>query len=111
MPGYSTRLLSDWSVEEVQAWLRQEGLQDLISTFTSHNMDGAELSRLNKDTAAELGIGEAGNTQRSHERWLALAGTLGFQFPFVGISCSILKPKLQAPVEKRNVSCFFLGIR
>lgn len=52
----------------MQAWLREEGLQDLIATFTTHNIDGAELSRLNKDTAAELGIGEAGNTQRSHVR-------------------------------------------
>lgn len=52
----------------MQAWLRQEGLQDLVGTFTSNNIDGAELSRLNKDTAAELGIGEAGNTERSHER-------------------------------------------
>lgn len=51
----------------MQAWLRQEGLQDLIGTFTTHNIDGAELSRLTKDTAAELGIGEAGNTQRCHQ--------------------------------------------
>lgn len=43
----------------MQAWLRQEGLQDLVSTFTTHNIDGAELSRLSKETAAELGIGEA----------------------------------------------------
>lgn len=55
----------------MQAWLHQEGLQDLLGTFTSNNIDGAELSRLNKDTAAELGIGEAGNTERSHEGWRA----------------------------------------
>lgn len=87
----------------MQVWLREEGLQDLIASFTTHNIDGAELSRLNKDTAAELGIGEAGNTQRGHEHSL----TLGFHFPFVGISCSTLKPKLQAPVEEHDVSCFF----
>lgn len=49
----------------MQAWLREEGLQDLIGIFTTHNIDGAELTRLDKDTAAELGIGEAGTTQRS----------------------------------------------
>lgn len=48
----------------MQAWLREEGLQDLTAAFATHNMDGAELRRLNKDTVAELGIGEAGNTQR-----------------------------------------------
>lgn len=52
----------------MQAWLGQEGLRDLVGTFMSNNIDGAELSRLSKDTAAELGIGEAGNTERSHER-------------------------------------------
>lgn len=51
----------------MQAWLCKEGLQDLIGTLATHNIDGAELSRLNKDTVAELGIGEAGNTQRSHQ--------------------------------------------
>lgn len=68
LPGYSGRLFSDWSEEDVQAWLRQEGLQDLVGTFAGNNIDGAELSRLDKDAAAELGIGEAGNTERSHER-------------------------------------------
>lgn len=91
----------------MQAWLREEGLQDLISTFTTHNIDGAELSRLSKETAAELGIGEAKSTQRSHGRELTLAGTLGFNFPFVRISCSILKPNMQPPIEKHDVSCFF----
>lgn len=68
LTGYSTRLFSDWSEEDVQVWLREEGLQELNGTFTSHNIDGAELSRLTKDMAAALGIGEAGNTQHSHER-------------------------------------------
>lgn len=63
----------------MQAWLRQEGLQDLVGTFTAHNIDGAELSRLSKETAAELGIGEAKNTPRSHAPELTPAGTR--QFP------------------------------
>lgn len=105
LPGCSTRLLSDWSEEDVQAWLSQEGLQDLVSTFSTHNIDGAELSRLSKETAAELGIGEAKNTPRSHARELTLAGTR--HFPFVRISCSIPKPNLQAPIEKHDVSSFF----
>lgn len=63
LPGYSG-LVCDWSEEDVQAWLREEGLQDLVGVFAANNIDGAELSRLDKDTAAELGIGEARNTER-----------------------------------------------
>uniref|UniRef100_H3DGE9 WD repeat, SAM and U-box domain-containing protein 1 n=1 Tax=Tetraodon nigroviridis TaxID=99883 RepID=H3DGE9_TETNG len=62
--GYSARLFSDWSEEDVQAWLREEGLQDLIGIFTTHNIDGAELTRLDKDTAAELGIESLGLRSR-----------------------------------------------
>lgn len=58
LPGHSRLLLADWSEEDVQAWLCDEGLQELVSIFKSHNMDGPELNKLNKETAAELGIGE-----------------------------------------------------
>lgn len=62
LPGHSRLLLliADWSEEDVQAWLREEGLEELISVFKANNIDGAELIQLNKETLAELGIGEDG---------------------------------------------------
>lgn len=60
LPGHSRLLLADWSEEDVQTWLCEEGLQELVSIFKANNIDGAELSRLNKETVAELGIGEDG---------------------------------------------------
>lgn len=61
-PGHSRLLLllADWSEEDVQAWLREERLEELISVFKANNIDGAELIQLNKETLAELGIGEDG---------------------------------------------------
>lgn len=46
----------------METWLCEEGLQELVSLFKANNMDGAELSRLNKETATELGLG-AGTIQ------------------------------------------------
>uniref|UniRef100_A0A671YUR5 WD repeat, SAM and U-box domain-containing protein 1 n=1 Tax=Sparus aurata TaxID=8175 RepID=A0A671YUR5_SPAAU len=60
LPGHSRLLLADWSEEDVQTWLCKEGLQELVSIFKANNIDGAELSRLNKETAAELGIESVG---------------------------------------------------
>lgn len=54
------RPVADWSEEDVQRWLGQEGLQELVAVFRANNMDGAELILLNKETAGELGIGEGG---------------------------------------------------
>lgn len=68
MPGETgrLRLAADWSEEDVQQWLCEEGLQELTAVFRAHNMDGAELILLNKETASELGIGESGQSpQRS----------------------------------------------
>lgn len=58
-------LLSDWSEEDVQTWLGEEGLQDLVGIFKTNNIDGAELSRMNKETVTELGIGEGGMQPQS----------------------------------------------
>lgn len=60
MPGHSRLLVADWSEEDVQTWLCEEGLQELVSIFKANNIDGAELSQLDKETASELGIGEDG---------------------------------------------------
>lgn len=94
LPGHSRLLVADWSEEDVQTWLCEEGLQELVSVFKANNIDGAELSQLNKETATELGIGEDGIqntvTNISGQHTVTLSGTLGFSV-FVGIYCSILK--------------------
>lgn len=56
--GHSRSLVSDWSEEDVQMWLQEEGLGELVGIFKANNMDGAELIQLKKETLAELGIGE-----------------------------------------------------
>lgn len=61
LPGHSGLLLTDWSEDDVQTWLRDEGLVELVGVFKANNIDGPELSQLNKETAAELGIGEDGS--------------------------------------------------
>lgn len=53
-------LLCDWSEEDVQTWLCEEGLDELIGVFKSNNIDGAELSRMSKETAVEMGIESVG---------------------------------------------------
>ncbi|XP_070771259.1 WD repeat, SAM and U-box domain-containing protein 1-like isoform X2 [Enoplosus armatus] len=60
LPGHSRLLVADWSEEDVQTWLCEEGLQELVSIFKANNIDGPELSQLNKETAAELGIESVG---------------------------------------------------
>lgn len=78
----------------MQTWLCEEGLQELVSIFKANNIDGAELSHLNKETATELGIGEDGiqstvtNTTLQHTP--PLTGTLGFSV-FLRVYCLILK--------------------
>ncbi|KAM9343098.1 WD repeat, SAM and U-box domain-containing protein 1 isoform 1-T1 [Pholidichthys leucotaenia] len=60
LPGHSRLLLADWSECDVQTWLCEEGLDELVGVFKAHNIDGPELSQLNKETVAELGIESVG---------------------------------------------------
>ncbi|XP_035029910.1 WD repeat, SAM and U-box domain-containing protein 1 isoform X1 [Hippoglossus stenolepis] len=60
LPGHFRALLADWSEEDVQTWLHEEGLEQLVGNFKANNIDGPELSRLNKETASELGIESVG---------------------------------------------------
>ncbi|XP_034042557.1 LOW QUALITY PROTEIN: WD repeat, SAM and U-box domain-containing protein 1-like [Thalassophryne amazonica] len=60
LPRHSMLLIADWSEDDVQTWLREQGLDELVSIFKSNNIDGAELSELTKETAAELGIDSLG---------------------------------------------------
>lgn len=57
--GRSNLLISDWSEEDVSAWLQEEGLGGLVDKFRANDIDGTELLRLTKETlASELHIGE-----------------------------------------------------
>lgn len=58
--------VADWSEEDVQRWLCEEELQELVAVFRANNMDGAELILLNKETAGELGIGERESVTHAH---------------------------------------------
>ncbi|KAJ8350215.1 hypothetical protein SKAU_G00253450 [Synaphobranchus kaupii] len=59
--GHSGQLVGDWSEEDVQAWLREEGLEALVSTFGDNNIDGQELLGLSKESlATELNIDSVG---------------------------------------------------
>uniref|UniRef100_A0A668AQP7 WD repeat, SAM and U-box domain-containing protein 1 n=1 Tax=Myripristis murdjan TaxID=586833 RepID=A0A668AQP7_9TELE len=60
LPGHSRLLVADWSEEDVGTWLREEGLEELVSILKVNNIDGPELSQLNKETVAELGIESVG---------------------------------------------------
>ncbi|KAL2081459.1 hypothetical protein ACEWY4_023312 [Coilia grayii] len=59
--GHSRLLVSDWAEEHVAAWLADEGLEELVSIFRRHNIDGPELLGLTKDTLAkELHVDSVG---------------------------------------------------
>ncbi|XP_055456565.1 WD repeat, SAM and U-box domain-containing protein 1 isoform X3 [Psammomys obesus] len=46
------RLTEDWSEEDVSAWLRAQGLEDLVGVFQTNNIDGKELLHLTKESLA-----------------------------------------------------------
>ncbi|XP_010728257.3 WD repeat, SAM and U-box domain-containing protein 1 isoform X2 [Larimichthys crocea] len=59
--GRSKLLVSDWSEEDVSAWLVEEGLEGLVEKFAANNIDGTELLNLTKETlASELHIESVG---------------------------------------------------
>lgn len=59
--GPSKLLVSDWSEEDVSLWLLEEGLEGLVDTFRTNNIDGTELLSLTKETlASELHIESMG---------------------------------------------------
>lgn len=61
LPGHSRLLLlADWTERDVQTWLYEEGLEELVAVFKTNNIDGPELQHLSKETVAELGIGKDG---------------------------------------------------
>uniref|UniRef100_A0A672NHX9 WD repeat, SAM and U-box domain-containing protein 1-like n=1 Tax=Sinocyclocheilus grahami TaxID=75366 RepID=A0A672NHX9_SINGR len=57
--GHSRLMVSEWSEEDVLAWLREEGLEAVIDVFKSNNIDGEELLSLTKETlSSEMHIGK-----------------------------------------------------
>uniref|UniRef100_A0A3B3SP33 WD repeat, SAM and U-box domain-containing protein 1 n=1 Tax=Paramormyrops kingsleyae TaxID=1676925 RepID=A0A3B3SP33_9TELE len=59
--GRSSLPVSRWSEEDVLAWLREEGLAALESSFRANNIDGAELLCLDKEMlTSDLRIESAG---------------------------------------------------
>lgn len=60
LPGYSRLLLADWTEEDVQSWLREEGLDELAKIFKTNNIDGPEMNHMSKETLVELGIESVG---------------------------------------------------
>ncbi|XP_017279951.1 WD repeat, SAM and U-box domain-containing protein 1 [Kryptolebias marmoratus] len=60
LPGHSRLLLADWTEQDVQTWLCEEGLEELVAVFKANNIDGPELHHLTKETVAELGIESVG---------------------------------------------------
>ncbi|XP_061924784.1 WD repeat, SAM and U-box domain-containing protein 1-like [Entelurus aequoreus] len=56
---FSRPPLPEWSEEDVQAWLREESLEDLLQVFQANKTGGAQLSRLSKETMMEMGIESA----------------------------------------------------
>ncbi|XP_076852475.1 WD repeat, SAM and U-box domain-containing protein 1 [Brachyhypopomus gauderio] len=60
-PGHSRLMVSEWSEDEVSAWLQEEGLESLVDTFKANNIDGAELLTLSKESlGSELHIESLG---------------------------------------------------
>lgn len=52
--------MSDWSEDDVSAWLQEEGLESLVDTFKANNIDGTELLSLSKESlSSDLHIGNA----------------------------------------------------
>lgn len=78
------RLVQDWSEEDVSAWLRAQGLEDLVGIFQTNNIDGRELLHLTRESlASDLKIGKKGGSQGLCvlREFPAAVGFGSFQFP------------------------------
>ncbi|XP_017157916.1 WD repeat, SAM and U-box domain-containing protein 1-like isoform X2 [Poecilia reticulata] len=60
LPGHSRLLLADWTEEDVQSWLCEEGLDELVMIFKTNNIDGSEVNHMSRETVTELGIESVG---------------------------------------------------
>jgi hypothetical protein len=62
--GNDESLPSAWSIEDVAQWLMRNGFQDLVDTFRSNDIKGAELLRLEADDFYQLGVTKVGVRKR-----------------------------------------------
>ncbi|KAL0963781.1 hypothetical protein UPYG_G00313500 [Umbra pygmaea] len=99
LSGYSSRPVSDWTEVDVSAWLTEEGLEQLVTSFTANNIDGPELLRQTKDTlVSELGIDSVGLRSKVLRKVEALnAGLVGADAPDEFL-CPITREVMKDPV-------------
>ncbi|XP_070694025.1 WD repeat, SAM and U-box domain-containing protein 1-like isoform X2 [Pempheris klunzingeri] len=98
LPDHSRRLVAEWLEEDVQTWLCEEGLQELVSIFKANNIDGPELNQLSKETATELGIESVGLRRRLLRKIEALkAEQSGSEAPDEFL-CPITRELMKDPV-------------
>ncbi|CAL8404644.1 unnamed protein product [Boreogadus saida] len=96
--GRSRLLVSDWSEEDVGAWLVEEGLEGLAVTFRANNIDGAELLGMTKDTLVELrveSVGLRGKVLRKIEELKGVSVCSGVPDEYL---CPITRELMKDPV-------------
>ncbi|XP_061579586.1 WD repeat, SAM and U-box domain-containing protein 1-like [Cololabis saira] len=98
LPGHSSLLLADWTEQDVQTWLSDEGLQELVSIFQANNIDGAELNQLSRETLAELGIESVGLRGRLLRKIGALKGEQSSSEAPDEFMCPITRELMRDPV-------------
>ncbi|XP_033839066.1 WD repeat, SAM and U-box domain-containing protein 1 isoform X2 [Periophthalmus magnuspinnatus] len=97
--GPSKLMVSDWSEEDVSLWLGEEGLEGLVETFKSNNIDGTELLSLTKETlVSELhieSVGLRGKLMRKIEELKNASVCTGVPDEFL---CPITRELMKDPV-------------
>ncbi|XP_061669915.1 WD repeat, SAM and U-box domain-containing protein 1 isoform X2 [Syngnathoides biaculeatus] len=97
--GRSKLLVSDWSEEDVSAWLSEEGLGSLVDTFRTNNIDGLELLGLTKESLlSELhieSVGQRGKVLRKVEELKNASVSSGVPDEFL---CPITRELMREPV-------------
>uniref|UniRef100_A0A3B4D0Q6 WD repeat, SAM and U-box domain-containing protein 1 n=1 Tax=Pygocentrus nattereri TaxID=42514 RepID=A0A3B4D0Q6_PYGNA len=69
--GHSRKMVTDWTEEDVSAWLQEEGLDVLVNTFKANNIDGPELITLTKDTlSTDLNIDGYSYEREAIKSWI-----------------------------------------
>ncbi|XP_037542346.1 WD repeat, SAM and U-box domain-containing protein 1-like [Nematolebias whitei] len=99
LPGHSRLLLlADWTERDVQTWLHEEGLEELVAVFKTNNIDGPELQHLNKEMVAELGIESLGLRGRLLRKIEALKAEQSGSEALDEFLCPITRELMKDPV-------------
>ena len=59
--GYKTKLVMEWTVDDVCSWLDEIGLEEHIEMFWDNEIQGSHLVDMTKDDLKELGITRLGH--------------------------------------------------